>query len=55
MGAGLNGDGAMNDCKGNPSKERWEELSEALGELEEGAGSHTLISVVSGCCCLLKH
>lgn len=32
-----------------------EELSEALGEPEEGAGSHSLISVVSGCGCLLKH
>lgn len=39
--------------KRNPSKERGEH-SEALGELEEGAGNHTRVSVVSGCCCLLK-
>lgn len=43
-------------ANGTPvKKEGEEELSEALGEPEEGAGNHTLVSVVSGCSCLLKH
>lgn len=38
-----------------PVKNRGEEeLSEALGEREEGDGSHILVSVVLESCCLLK-